>query len=129
MFAVIGRPVLRPKLTKGLEILVGQAAPSREGYLQQGKLFLHPARARADDQASMRQHIDGREQLGSKDRRTMGHDQHRGQQAQAFRDAGEEGDGCELLEAMPVLGCAERTAGRIGVGRLEVRRHDDVVAN
>ena len=59
----------------------------------------------------------------------MRHDQDRRQQTQALGAAGEEGDGCQLVEAMAVLRCAEHAAGRIWIMRPEFVRHEQVVAD
>ena len=108
VLAAIGGRVFGPQLAEGLEALVGDLAALLERGAQQLELLLHPARAGADDQPAVGEHVDGRQHLGRQHRRPMRHHHHRRQQPQPLGAAGEEGDGRELVEAMPMLGGGKR---------------------
>ena len=130
VLAVIGDgPVLGPQRDEGFQALVGDLAALLERGAQQLELLPHPARAGADDEPAVGEHVDGGEHLGRQHRRPMRHHHHRRQQPQLLGAAGEEGDGGELVEAMAVLGGPERARRRIGIARLQIPRHDQVVAD
>ena len=76
---------LRPHLPEELERLVGAAAALGEGHAERRELALHPADPRPEDQAAAREHVDAGEELGHRQRRPVGQDDHAASRARSAR--------------------------------------------
>ena len=117
-----------PQLLVGAEVLVGDRAARGEGRRSQGfELLFHPAHADAQDEAAPGQHVQGGQDLGGQDGRTVGDNHHAGHQADVFGDAGQVGQQGELLEILAALSGGELAAHGVGVGRVDLVGDEDVV--
>ena len=132
--SVESRLLVVPEPMDDLELLVGHRPALLEGDPERVELLHHPADPDPEDQATFREVVDRRGDLGPGERMAIGHDQHAHPERDLFGAAGEEREARERLEEGNVGRNDEALVGAVRVpgvdlpgGHDAVRRPDGVV--
>ena len=114
---------------EGQEVLVGYGAPFRKGRsIQRFKFLLHPAHSHTEGQASAGENVQRRQDFGRQQWIAVGDDHHAGNQADAGGNAGQVGKEGQLLQVLDGVPAVKPPVGGIGVRRVYLPGHEDMVA-
>src|SRR5262245_45135544 len=80
------------------ELLIHARPASVERHAEQLRFFAHPADAAAEDETTIRQHVECRELLGRRNRMTIRQDQHGEAELEPFRTSSDESLGRDHVQ-------------------------------
>ena len=121
--------LLGPEGTKDAHTLIAIGAPSGIGLQAKGlEFFLHPAHADPKGDAAVRQDIEGGQGFGRKHRIPVGQNQDTRADADALRHGGQRGHDDQGLQIRLSGDKRHLAGGMVGVERLHLCRHHNVIA-
>src|ERR1051326_813864 len=117
---------LGPQRLEDPDVLVADRAAPVEGVrAERVELILQPAHADAHGDASLRQHVDGRQRLRGEDRIAIRQDHHARHEAEPRRLRRDEGHEAQLLEGVALP--REAAVGGVRILRVDLHGEHDVV--